>query len=573
MNLSIHAASGTPDPDSRSRPGRWPSPHPLPEDKGCKASLREIFKLNSLFPVCRYNRPRIFFWLAVWLLQLGSGAVLAGESNPLEPVDTASPRTTLEGFIRVMNEGYALGYGRVQAYLDSSRLFLSVDDIDAIHSALHRLEAAERTIDFSGLPPATVRESSRRLTLQLKDILDRVALPPLEAIPDAAAMATAEFKRWTLPGTEIRIARVETGPRAGEYLFTAETAGRLPEFFDKARNIPYQPGAPRGLYEFSTHSPAGLALALYRVLPSRWVLDLPAWAMASFLDQPLWRWLGIFLVLGGGLGVVRWCYRLSRHWADPDTAESQWASLLRPGSLVLVTPFTALMMDEMLRVSGGVGKFLTLSLWAVFYLALTQLVWCAGTAIAESVIRSEKLRASSIDSQLIRLMLRLLTIVAAIAILVVGADRIGLPAYSVVAGLGVGGLAVALAGQQALANLLGSLIIMFEKPFSIGDLVKVGGTEGVVEDVGFRSTRIRTLHDSLVTIPSSQMVNNLIDNLELRGHREVKTVINLTYDTPVEKIERFVEAIRQLLTNHPDTRKDNLQIAFYDYGPHSLSYN
>ncbi len=415
-----------------------------------------------------------------------------------------------------------------------------------------------------------MRESSRRLTLQLKDILDRVALPPLEAIPDAADMATAEFKRWTLPGTEIRIARVETGPRAGEYLFTAETASRLPEFFEKSRDIPYKAGAPQGLYEFSTLSPAGVALAFHRVIPSRWVLNLPPWAMASLLDQPLWRWLGIFLVLGGGLGVVMLCYRLSRRWGNTETAEGQWASLLRPGSLVLVTPLAALILGEMLRVSGGVGKVLTLSLWAVFYLALTMLVWCVGTAIAESVIRAEKLRVSSIDSQLIRLILRLLTIVAAIAILVLGADRVGLPAYSVVAGLGVGGLAVALAGQQTLANLLGSLIIMFEKPFSIGDSIKVGGTEGTVEDVGFRSTRIRTPYDSLVTIPSSQMANSLIDNLERREHREVKTVLNLTYDTPVEKIERFVEAIRQLLNDRPDTRRDSLQVAFYDYGPHSL---
>ncbi|MBL8394632.1 MAG: mechanosensitive ion channel family protein, partial [Candidatus Accumulibacter sp.] len=151
-----------------------------------------------------------------------------------------------------------------------------------------------------------------------------------------------------------------------------------------------------------------------------------------------------------------------------------------------------------------------------------------------------------------------------------GADRIGLPAYSVLAGLGVGGLAVALAAQQTLANLLGSLIIMFEKPFAIGHMIKVQGVEGTVENVGFRSTRIRTVQNSLVTIPSSQLVNSIVDNMALREYRQLKTLLNLTYDTPLETVEGFVDGVRGLLKADPDTRKDNLQVFLYELGPHSL---
>ncbi|MDD1619746.1 MAG: mechanosensitive ion channel family protein, partial [Methylococcaceae bacterium] len=213
----------------------------------------------------------------------------------------------------------------------------------------------------------------------------------------------------------------------------------------------------------------------------------------------------------------------------------------------------------------------TRSLWTLFFLALTWLVWVAGGVVAENVISVEKLRTSSIDSQLVRLMLRLLTIIVAIAILVRGADRIGLPAYSVLAGLGVGGLAVALAAQQTLANLLGSLIIMFEKPFAIGHSIKLKDIEGTVESVGFRSTRIRTPSNSLVTIPSSQLVNSPIDNMELRQYRQVRTVLNLTYDTPHGKIEDFLEGIKHILLTHPNTRKDNIQAVLYDLGPDSLN--
>jgi len=526
--------------------------------------------MNSAKQQSHWMIRAIPLWAALWWVVLATGPARASELNPLSPIDTSSPRATLQGFVETMNEGYETGYGRVRTYLDSGHLFFSQDDIGAFHRALSLGNSAQRTIDLSALPVATAHEASRRLTLQLKEILDRIDLPAWDAIPDDSAMAKAEFKRWTLPGTEIRIARIETGPRAGEYLFTAETVSRIPEFFEKVQELPYKPGASLGLYDFSTNGPAGVALMLNRFVPARWVLGLPQWAMVRLLDQPLWRWIGLLVVLAAGLGFVLLCYRFSRNAAEAGTHAAIWADLLRPLSLVIAMPVTAILLGEVLRVSGGIGKFLTLSSWTVFYLALTWLVWSGGTVIAESVIKTEKLRATSIDSQLIRLMLRLLTIVAAIAVLVIGADRVGLPAYSVVAGLGVGGLAVALAGQQTLANLLGSLIIMFEKPFSIGDQIKVGSTEGEVEDVGFRSTRIRTPHDSVVTIPSSQMVNSCIDNLQMRAQREFKTLLTLTYDTPVPLLESFIQGLRELLMAHPDVRRDNLQVFLYDLGPHSL---
>ena len=526
--------------------------------------------MNSAKQQSRWMIRAIPLWAALWWVVLATVPARASELNPLRPIDTSSPRATLQGFIETMNQGYETGYGRVRTYLDSGGLFLSKEDIGAFYRALSLLNSAQRTIDLSALPVATAHEASRRLTLQLKEVLDRIDLPAWEAIPDDAEMAQAEFKRWTLPGTEIRIARIETGPRSGEYLFTAETVSRIPEFFEKVRELPYKPDASLGLYDFSTYGPAGVALMLNQFVPARWVLGMPQWAMVRILDQPLWRWIALLLVLAAGLGFILLCYRLSRSHFEAGTHVAFWADLLRPLSLVIAMPVTAILLGEVLRVSGGIGKFLTLSAWTVFYLALTWLVWSGGTAIAESVIKTEKLRASSIDSQLIRLMLRLLTIVAAIAVLVIGADRVGLPAYSVVAGLGVGGLAVALAGQQTLANLLGSLIIMFEKPFSIGDQIKVGSTEGEVEDVGFRSTRIRTPHDSVVTIPSSQMVNSCIDNLQMRAQREFKTLLTLTYDTPVPLLESFIQGLRELLMAHPDVRQDNLQVFFYDLGPHSL---
>jgi MscS family membrane protein len=478
----------------------------------------------------------------------------------------------LQGFIEFTNKAYSEGLGFLSTYIDSSALYLTAEELAALKEVQHFQKSAERTLDLSELPPATVGESSRRRMIQLKEVLDRIELPPIESIPDDQMMAKSEFKYWVIPNTEIRIQRVEKGARAGEYLFTPDTVERLPAFYAKVKNLPYKANASVGWYDFTTYSPSGVALVLNDIVPPRWLLTAPDKqpARATFLDQPAWRWLGIVIVLCASFIFIRLCFRLSRYWCSRAGSSEQWADLLRPLSLVIVTPITALIFGEVLRISSGAYQVFTLSLWTLFYLALTWTVWVAGGAVATSVIAQERLLASSIDSQLIRLVVRLITFIVAIAILVAGADRIGLPAYSVLAGLGVGGLAVALAAQQTIANLIGSLIIMVEKPFSVGDSIKLTGVEGVVENVGFRSTRIRTSYNSLVTIPSSQVVNSSVDNMALRDYRQIKIDLGLTYDTPIEKIKAFVDGVKHILEAHPDTRKENIQVFFYQFGSHSL---
>ena len=160
---------------------------------------------------------------------------------------------------------------------------------------------------------------------------------------------------------------------------------------------------------------------------------------------------------------------------------------------------------------------------------------------------------------------------AASALLIQGADDLGLPAYSVVAGLGVGGLAIALAARDSVANLLGSVLIMFEKPFRIGHLIRVAGTEGTVEDVGFRSTRIRTLSNSLISIPNNAVVNTTVENLTLRPMRRQQFLVQITYDTPRGKIDALLEGIRKIINDHPFADSTNHYVRFNEFGDSSLN--
>jgi MscS family membrane protein len=149
-------------------------------------------------------------------------------------------------------------------------------------------------------------------------------------------------------------------------------------------------------------------------------------------------------------------------------------------------------------------------------------------------------------------------------------QNLGLNVMSLVAGLGLGGLAFALAAKDTAANLFGSIMILIDRPFTAGDWVVIGGSEGTVTEIGLRSTRIRTFYDSIISIPNSEVANQTVDNMGKRNFRRVKSTLGVTYDTSPEKLEGFMEAIKQIIHAHPNTRKDYYQIVFTGFGPSSL---
>jgi MscS family membrane protein len=121
---------------------------------------------------------------------------------------------------------------------------------------------------------------------------------------------------------------------------------------------------------------------------------------------------------------------------------------------------------------------------------------------------------------------------------------------TILAGLGVGGLAIALAGQDTIKNFFGAFVILGDKPFEIGDRIVVDGYDGPVEEVGFRSTKIRTLDGHVVTVPNSEMVNKTVQNIGRRPHIKRVMKIGITYDTPPEKVQKAVDIIKVLLDDH-----------------------
>jgi MscS family membrane protein len=176
------------------------------------------------------------------------------------------------------------------------------------------------------------------------------------------------------------------------------------------------------------------------------------------------------------------------------------------------------------------------------------------------------------DAQLAKLMLPVLGKSLKAFVIIIGAlttaQYLGLPITSVVAGLGIGGVAVALAAQSTLANVFGSITILVDRPFRVGDRVQIDKYDGTVETIGLRSTRIRTLEGHLVTMPNKMVADAAINNITMRPTIRQLITLSLTYGTSHERMQEAVAVLREIFQKHPQTH--DAWIYWKDYGPHSL---
>ncbi len=176
-----------------------------------------------------------------------------------------------------------------------------------------------------------------------------------------------------------------------------------------------------------------------------------------------------------------------------------------------------------------------------------------------------------LDDQLVPMVGRVLKVtVVALGIVFVLQNQ-GVEVASLLAGLGIGGIAFALAAKDTVENLFGSLTIFLDRPFQIGDWIVVDDKwEGVVEEVGLRSTRIRSFGKSMISVPNAKVGNSPINNMGQRPFRRQTTTIGVEYGTPTAKLEQLVERMNTIVQEHPETWKGTCEIHFKDFGASSL---
>lgn len=222
--------------------------------------------------------------------------------------------------------------------------------------------------------------------------------------------------------------------------------------------------------------------------------------------------------------------------------------------------------EEPLNAHGFAMAVLKVLVTVAVAWALLNMVGVLGTWM-ESLAASTD---NALDDHLVPFIRKTLRVFIVILAVIMAIQNLGYSTSGLLASLGIGGMALALASKDALSNIFGSLMIIFDRPFKIGDVVVADNMEGIVEEVGFRSTKIRTHNKSLISVPNSLIANMPVDNITLSNKRRIRMTIGVTYDATPTQLREATGRIRTLLREHPGLDAEAVQVNFTDFGASSL---
>jgi MscS family membrane protein len=455
------------------------------------------------------------------------------EFNPLRPVKTDSPRDTMRTFMEAMDD-YRRGIDSGDEHLQQ------------------RIDSAIRT--FNVQSDVLNQFNAKEAAIYLKEVIDRVIVIDYKLIP-----ADPESGFFRLKGTEIAIRKVEGGDRAHEYLFTKDTIKRAKSFYQKVAHLPFKPGANGASYR------------------TPWVEEyVPEWAKDETATLYHWQWIGLFLSIFLGL-FVKWLVERFVNIAKTfvKSSRQEWDDLLiraieHPLGLASSTAIWFVCL-KFLLIEGITFSILSVVIQIVFSVAMIWLFLNLSSMLSEYLKSWSQATEFPLDDQMVPLVNRALRLFVVIFGVLISIQNLGINVMSLMAGLGLGGLAFALAFKDTAANFFGSVMILWDQPFKVGDWIIADGQEGTVEEIGFRSTRIRTFYNSQISLPNSWLANVNIDNMGRRKVRRIKAELGITYDTPPEKVEAFLEGIKNIIKSNPNTVNDNFHVVFNGYGASSIN--
>ena len=411
---------------------------------------------------------------------------------------------------------------------------------------------AGRLFDLSDIKPASDRDERGRLAAaQLSDYLNRTERP-----------TPWEFDNYET-GKKQDVYKSEKGPITCErqedesWLFTAETRLAVAVYSEKVADREATGGA--GEYRDAT----------------TWVRDLfPLVMRKRAVLLAYWQWIALgALVLAGivvSLLIQVLILLMAQRIAKRRGVElKRGRKMMRPFGLIATGTIWYVGLKYLLL---GETAYAVLMNSARFVL-MVGVVWSASRVIdwiAEIFAGMARATRSKLDDILVPMVRRVVKIVVVILGMVWIAENMGQDIGTLLAGLGIGGIAIALASRDSVENFFGAITILADRPFEVGDWIVMGDIEGTVSKIGFRSTRVRTFYNSLITFPNAMLIRSAVDNLGRRLYRRLKLQLGVTYDTPPEKLEAFIEGIRELIRRHPHTRKDYYHVYFHGYGDNSL---
>ena len=465
--------------------------------------------------------------------------------HPLLPADISSPRATLNSFMENCTVAYNLLAENGRSSVDA-RARLEVHDI---------LRNIRHCMDLSEIADFRRDNSAKEAAVALKEVLDRIELPKEKNIPDRGEMTNADgslIERWTIPNTEITFQLVKEGPLEGTYPFSPATVDRAGEFLQRVAHLPYKKGATEGFADSYLTSPGSKWLAEV-------VTRLPESAKERKNGQAVWQWIGLGAVLVGAFILMAIIYALGRRVSRGGAAAGlvKYVLGLAFPIMAVFVPVKAIdIITAQLVVSGTTLYMVKFNLGLLTLFCSMVVVLGIGRRVGEVIASASHIKSKSIDAQLIRIMSRLLGFIFAMALLLQGGKHLGIPLSSLLAGAGVAGLALALSAQDVLKNVFGSIMLIMDKPFIVGERIKIKKYDGVVEEIGLRSTKIRLLNGHQAIIPNEDMARSDIENIGRRPFIRRVTDIPLSIGISSAKAQKAVEVVQELLKDHEGLNPD-----------------
>jgi MscS family membrane protein len=426
---------------------------------------------------------------------------------------------------------------------------------------------ASASLDFSEDPPRGQYIRSFEKMAMLKEILEHIELPSYDQILGKEQVEAENISHWTIPGTLIDIVKIETGPDAGEFLISKKSVANLPRYYELVKDLPNRPAADIGLYEELRVSPGPL-------IPKRWIDELPGWTRTFVFGYPIWQSTTLLAALALAAVLVRWLFRWGRAWDDRVTASAGRFRFGLPLALlgtILATWLLRRVIMDAIWLFGIAYHIVSIATYTVMFACGVIFVIVVTDRLGAGFMQRGEGHKRILEPALARILFRLLGIIVVFFIVIYAAEFFGLSIAPLVAGLGVGGLAIALAIRPTLENILGGLTMFADRPVRVGDFCGYGSEVGTVHEIGLRSTRIRSLERTLVTIPNAEFSQMKLENFSARDTRLLRTTLQLRYETTMDQLRYVLAELRKLLLAHPMVTEAPARVRFVDFGDYSLN--
>src|SRR5215469_15750538 len=415
--------------------------------------------------------------------------------------------------------------------------------LEACHA--RNYTTAMHYLDLRNMSSAEQAKNGPEIARQLEDLLDdtpfditALSRDPEGDLSDNLAAGLERLETFQIHGqtVELELQRVQLRPGSHVWLVSADSIPLIPKAHQLIRETPIESKLPQVL------------------------------VTTEVFDTPLWRWIALVLA-----GALIW----------PASAVISWALMTATRSVKYVSAFRgpfrfALAIAAVRAVMAYIPPatlarmFLERALAMLFTLALA---WAGAVVIDLFAARWQtrldpRVQAVSysvlpLGRQMIKVLLFLLAILSVVS-------AWGYNTSTILAGLGVGGLAVALAAQKTIENLFGGISVIGDRPVLVGDVCRFGNETGTVMHIGLRSTRIRTADRTIISIPNSQFSSMALENISCRDKIRFHPTLNLRRDTTSAQLLEVLSSVREILKAHPKVDAGNLPVRFVGVGPYSL---